>query len=209
MGQLIVQHFRGLKEHYNKVSHGQGIYFATDTKEIILNGESYSGEGSDAFSKIQAQANENTEALVVLNGTGEGSVVKIVNDAINDFATKISDDGTVNTFKELVDYAASHSAEIVELVGEVSAVKEKNAEQDARIDALEVLVGGGEGSEGMSIVETVEEHSEAIQALQTDMDAVGEVSATNASGIKTLQDLVGEMSVSQQIEYALAWEDVK
>lgn len=208
MGQLIVQHYRGLKEHYNKASHGQGIYFATDTKEIILNGESYSGEGSESFSALQAQVQENTDALVVLNGTGEGSVVKTVNDAINEFASKMSDDGTVNTFKELVDYAAEHSAEIVELVGEVTAVKEKNAEQDGRLDALEVLVGGTEG-EGSSLVATVSQHAEAIQTLQTDVDAVEETSATHASSISELQSLVGETSVSQQIEDALAWEDVE
>lgn len=208
MGQLIVQHYRGLKEHYNKASHGQGIYFATDTKEIILNGESYSGEGSESFSALQAQVQENTDALVVLNGTGEGSVVKTVNDAINEFASKMSDDGTVNTFKELVDYAAEHSSEIVELVGEVTAVKEKNAEQDGRLDALEVLVGGTEG-EGSSLVETVSQHAEAIQTLQTDVDAVEETSATHASSISELQSLVGDTSVSQQIEDALAWEDVE
>lgn len=208
MGQLIVQHYRGLKEHYNKASHGQGIYFATDTKEIILNGESYSGEGSESYAKLQSQVQENKEALVVLNGTGEGSVVKTVDDAINAFATKISDDGTVNTFKELVDYAASHSAEIVELVGEVSAVKEKNVEQDNRIEALEVLVGGSEG-EGASLVETVAGHAEAIQTLQTDVDAVEETSATNASDISELQNLVGSTSVASQIDEALAWEDVE
>jgi len=208
MGQLIVQHYRGLKEHYNKASHGQGIYFATDTKEIILNGESYSGEGSESFSALQTQVQENKDALVVLNGTGEGSVVKTVNEAINEFASKMSDDGTVNTFKELVDYAAEHSAEIVELVGEVTAVKEKNAEQDGRLDALEVLVGGSEG-EGSSLVETVSQHAEAIQTLQTDVDAVEETSATHASSISELQSLVGETSVSQQIEDALAWEDVE
>lgn len=208
MGQLIVQHYRGLKEHYNIASHGQGIYFATDTKEIILNGQSYSGEGSDSFVKLQEQIQENTEALVVLNGTGEGSVIKTVNDAINGFATKISDDGTVNTFKELVDYAASHSAEIVELVGEVKAVKEKNVEQDNRIEALEVLVGGSEEG-GPTLVEQVEQHAEAIQTLRTDVDAVGESSATNASDISDLQSLVGSTSVASQIDAALAWEDVE
>lgn len=208
MGQLIVQHYRGLKEHYNVASHGQGIYFATDTKEIILNGESYSGEGSESFSALQTQVQENTDALVVLNGNGEGSVAKTVDDAINAFATKISDDGTVNTFKELVDYAASHSAEIVELVGEVNAVKEKNVDQDSRIEALEVLVGGSQEG-GPTLVETVEQHAEAIQTLQTDVDAVEETSATNASDISELQNLVGTTSVASQIDEALAWEDVE
>lgn len=208
MGQLIVQHYRGLKEHYNKVSHGQGIYFATDTKEIILNGESYSGEGSESFSALQTQVQENTDALVVLNGTGEGSVIKLVSDAINEFATKMSDDGTVNTFKELVDYASTHGSEFGELLVEVNAVKEKNAEQDGRIEAIELILGSSE--EGApTLVETVEQHAEAIQTLQTDVDAVEETSASNASSISDLQNLVGSTSVASQIDEALAWEDVE
>ena len=208
MGQLIVQHYRGLKEHYNKASHGQGIYFATDTKEIILNGESYSGEGSESFSALQTQVQENTDALVVLNGTGEGSVIKLVSDAINEFATKMSDDGTVNTFKELVDYASTHGSEFGELLVEVNAVKEKNAEQDERIGAIELILGSSE--EGApTLVETVEQHAEAIQTLQTDVDAVEETSASNASSISDLQNLVGSTSVASQIDEALAWEDVE
>ena len=207
MEKLIVQHYRGLKEHYNKVSHGQGIYFATDTKEIILNGESYSGEGSESFSALQTQVQENTDALVVLNGTGEGSVIKLVNDAINEFATKMSDDGTVNTFKELVDYASTHGSEFGELLVEVNAVKEKNAEQDERIGAIELILGSSE--EGApTLVETVEQHAEAIQTLQTDVDAVEETSASNASSISDLQNLVGSTPVATQIDEALAWEDV-
>ena len=208
MGLLIVQHYRGLKEHYNKASHGQGIYFATDTKEIILNGESYSGEGSESFSALQTQVQENTDALVVLNGTGEGSVIKLVSDAINEFATKMSDDGTVNTFKELVDYASTHGSEFGELLVEVNAVKEKNAEQDERIEAIELILGSSE--EGApTLVETVEQHAEAIQTLQTDVDAVEETSASNASSISDLQNLVGSTSVASQIDEALAWEDVE
>ena len=208
MGLLIVQHYRGLKEHYNKASHGQGIYFATDTKEIILNGESYSGEGSESFSALQTQVQENTDALVVLNGTGEGSVIKLVNDAINEFATKISDDGTVNTFKELVDYASTHGSEFGELLVEVNAVKEKNAQQDERIEAIELVLGSSEEG-GPTLVEQVAEHKEAIQALQTDVDAVEDSTAANSTSISQLQNLVGSTPVATQIDEALAWEDVE
>ena len=204
MGQLIVQHFRGPKELYNIVSHGQGIYFATDTKEIILNGDSYSGEGSESFVELQQQIEEHAEALSVLNGTGEGSVLKTVNDAINDFATKISDDGTVNTFKELVDYAATHSVEIVELVGEIEKVKEHDSGQDARIEAIELVIGKTEEG-GATLVEKVQENAEAIQTLQADVEAVQKLSSES---IILLQALVGETSVESQINEALSWEDV-
>ena len=39
----LIQYYRGLKENYNIGSHGQGIYFATDTKEILHNGVSFTG----------------------------------------------------------------------------------------------------------------------------------------------------------------------
>lgn len=208
MGKLIVQHYRGLRELYNKDSHGQGIYFATDTKEIILDGESYSGEGSESFAALQTKVQENSDAILVLNGTGEGSVIKLVNDAINEFATKISDDGTVNTFKELVDYASTHGSEFGELLVEVSAVKEKNAEQDERIEAIELVLGSSEEG-GPTLVELVDQHSQAIQQLQADMTGVKESVNANASDIAELQELVGPTSVSSQIEDALAWEDVE
>lgn len=208
MSELIVQHYRGRKEYYNVESHGQGIYFATDTQEIILNGVSYSGEGSESFITLKEQVQENADALVVLNGNGEGSVLQIVNDAINDFATKISDDGTINTFKELIDYAATHSAEIIELVSEVNEVKEKNNEQDVRIEALELLVGGAE--EGApTLVDTVAQHTEEIVLLQQDVVKMEDAVTLNSTEIANLQNLVGTTSVASQIEEALSWEDIE
>lgn len=206
--KYLVQHFRGPKALYNIASHGQGIYFTTDTNEIILNGVSYSGEGSEAFQALKVQVESNTESLEVLTGSGEGSVLKMVDNAINDFATKISDDNVVNTFKELVDYAASHTSETLQIVSDLNAVKEKNVEQDARIEALEVLVGGSEEG-GPTLVETVAQHAEAITLLQEDVDAVEESSSANASNILDLQNLVGGTSVASQIDEALAWEDVE
>ena len=68
---------------------------------------------------------------------------KIVDDAINDFATKVSNDEVVNTYKELIDYAATHSSEFTELVGEVAKKAEKtyvdglDEAMDVRVKALE------------------------------------------------------------------------
>ena len=39
----MIKFFKGLREKYNAELHGLGIYFATDTLEIIHNGKSYSG----------------------------------------------------------------------------------------------------------------------------------------------------------------------
>lgn len=94
---------------------------------------------------IKADIAANKSAIEILNGGSNvtGSVDKKVADAINDFATKASDDGTINTFKELIDYAASHTSEYSELSGEVQTNK----------TAIETLNGTGAGSVSKAIAD--------------------------------------------------------
>lgn len=67
------------------------------------------------------------QAIEVLNGTGDGSVQKTAQDAaaaaINEFATQVSDDGTVNTIKELVDYVAEHGPEAADMAADITKVQ--------------------------------------------------------------------------------------
>ena len=60
----------------------------------------------DTLAKGAVQAN--TDAIAKLNGNTdvEGSVDKKIQDAINAFGQKVSDNGTIDTLKELVDYVA-------------------------------------------------------------------------------------------------------
>ena len=78
---------------------------------------------------LQTQVTANKDAIDVLNGdeTVEGSVAKEVADAINAFATAVTEDGTINTYKEIFNYIATHGTEA--------------AAMTAAIDALELLVG--------------------------------------------------------------------
>lgn len=71
----------------------------------------------------------NTDAIATLNGDSavEGSVDKKVADAINEFATQISDDGTINTYKEILNYISEHGGEANDMM--------------AAIEVLEALVG--------------------------------------------------------------------
>lgn len=75
--------------------------------------------------KVQA----NTDAIAVLNSdsTVDGSVDKKIADAINEFATQITDDNTINTFKEVLNYISTHGGEAADMM--------------AAIDTLETLVG--------------------------------------------------------------------
>lgn len=87
--------------------------------------------------------------ITTLKGTGEGSIKKQIDDAFNDFATKVSDDNVVNTFKELVDYCATHSADAAEMAGDISA----NADAIAK---LETFVGTlPEGTSAKTVIEYI------------------------------------------------------
>lgn len=55
-----------------------------------------------------------------MNGTGEDSVDAKIDAKINEFATAISDNETVDTFKELVDYVANHGGEAATLAADIT-----------------------------------------------------------------------------------------
>ena len=67
--------------------------------------------------ELEGKIKANTDAIAVLNGEAEGSVKKTVNDAINKFATDVTNDDVVNSYKELIDWAAEHGGEAAEMAG--------------------------------------------------------------------------------------------
>lgn len=109
---------------------------STETVEGLQS--TVSGLQSDvtALQKIVGTAEEGVDPLAVrvktvedaistLNGdaTVEGSVKKVVADEINAFATKINDDEVINTYKELIDYAAEHKGEATAMAGDITTLK--------------------------------------------------------------------------------------
>lgn len=77
---------------------------------------------------INEKAESSTVAVLsgkidVLNGSGTGSVSKAITDAFNDFATKVSDDGVVNSYKELIDWAAEHGGEAAQMTAAITNIE--------------------------------------------------------------------------------------
>lgn len=138
---MLVQYFRGPRNLYSLEAHGQGIYFATDTHEIIHNNVAYSGVLPSEIEELVKSVDEINKELDILTG-GEGSSIQAsIDSAINDFAEKISDDGTINTFKELVDYASEHKEESAQLVLDVFDIKNNLiVELQAKYSALELQI---------------------------------------------------------------------
>lgn len=76
----------------------------------------------DSIKQVSDKADENTKAIEVLNGVGEGSVAQSINNAFNEFATNVTNDEVVNTYIELINYAAEHGPEFTNLVGVVDGI---------------------------------------------------------------------------------------
>ena len=111
----------GLIEEHGSDAQIQSDWNQTDTTEAdFIKNKPTLGTLSekDEVAKTDLDATLKTEIESKLDG---GAVDQKINDAFNDFATELSDDGTVNTYKELIDYAATHGPEFTELVGEVDA----------------------------------------------------------------------------------------
>ena len=122
--------------------------------------------------EVKNSIKANKDAIDKLNGTSavEGSVDKKIADAINDFSTKVSDDKTVNTFKELIDYAATHQDEYSTLSGEVQTNK----------NAIATLNGTGAGSVTKTVNDAV---SAAQETLQSSIDS--KVDKVTGKGLST------------------------
>ena len=94
--------------------------------------------------------------LDTLTGTGEGSISKMIDAAINKFATDVTDDDVVNSYKELIDWVATHGPEATQMASGIS-------ENKTAIANLKTLVGTlPEGATSTTIVAYI---TEAINAL--------------------------------------------
>lgn len=123
---------------------------------------------------VKADIKKNADAIGVLNGTSavDGSVDKKVADAINEFSTKISDNGTVDTFKELIDYAATHKDEYSTLSGDV----QKNT------TAIATLNGDGAGSVDKKVADAIAAINKYVEKNGTDR-LITEAEGTKLAGI--------------------------
>lgn len=146
-------------------------------------------------------------AITTLNGEGVGSVKKQIDDAFNDFATKVSDDNVVNTFKELVDYCATHSSEAAEMAGDIQA----NA---TAISELKTFLGElPEGTSAATVIAYINEKVAAVDfsgAIETAKNeaistAAGDATSKANKALEDAKDYADGLAVN----YATAAQGTK
>lgn len=133
---------------------------------------------------VKADIKANADAIDVLNGTGAGSVDKKVADAINKFATDVSDDNVVNSYKELIDWVAQHGPEAAEMADAITALQN-------------ILDGiGGEG-EKATVVAYV---TDAIEALKIGDYAKASALTELAGKVTTLEGKAHEHANKAELD---------
>ena len=115
--------------------------------------------------------------LDTLTGNGEGSISKMIDKAINKFATDVTDDNVVNSYKELIDWVAKHGPEATKMAGGIS-------ENKTAITDLKTLVGTlPEGATSTTVVAYI---TEAINALSIgDYAKTTEVTAAISTALES------------------------
>lgn len=66
------------------------------------------------------QISTNKSDIEILKGKGDGSIDALINDKINEWASALTDDGTINTYAEALNWIATHASDYTALVGEVA-----------------------------------------------------------------------------------------
>lgn len=154
--------------------------------------------------RAQAAEKANADAITVINGadTVEGSTDKKIKDAINTFATQITDNNTVDTFKEVLDYLSQHDGDYATLLGVVQG----------HTGELETINGEGAGS----IAKALADAKEYADGLDTAMDSrVDDLEATigDAEGglVKDVADLktAASTGVDDKIKAAIEGLDAE
>lgn len=137
----------------------KALGYATETSVTEIS--TTVGNLSTAQDELEERVKANEDAITVLNGSSsvENSVDNKIAAAINDFATKVSDDDTINTFKELIDYAAAHKGEYSTLSGSVQT----------NTEAIATLNGGetDAGSVAKKVKDATDPLVERIAALES------------------------------------------
>lgn len=168
-----------------------GTYDDTEVRGLISDNaeaiEALHGKDTELAADIKA----NTDAIAVLNGSAEGSVKKTVDDAINKFATDVTNDEVVNSYKELIDWVAEHGSEAAEMAAAIEA-------NETAIGELEALVGAlPEGVTATTVVALIQE---LVAAEKTRAEGVEGGLDSRLAAVE--QKFIGDESVDAKIATA-------
>lgn len=176
-----------------RIQNGKIEWFTPDTTTVEGLSSTVAGHTSD-ITNLKSRVTAVEADIDTLTGTGEGSIKESVDNAINDFATNLSDDNIVNTFKELVDYVAEHGTEATDMAADILS-------NSQAVTALQELVGDTNVSTQIlnAIDEALSVEGADKYALASELAAAVTRISTAEGKISSLESTVSNVEAGAQV----------
>lgn len=147
-----VKFYRGLKEKYNESTHLDGIYFATDTFEIIVNNKTYGGTKSATVSEISYD--EPSHKFTIVKGDGSSIELSLpVTDGTNAGLMSAEDKKKLDAVLEGFD---PEGPSVQEEIDEIKAytVNSKVISENPVLNGADIKLDGYSTVEGGAVAAT-------------------------------------------------------
>lgn len=215
---MNVKFYRGLKASYNSTTHANGIYFATDSKEIYMNGGPYTGSLNELISTVSGI----NEDIVEINNALANKVEKasgkslVADEKIALIDTNASQIASIQQeLESLSGGAGSIQTQISNAIGELDAnitseeggkVRVQVVESNGKITAVNVTesdiashatlveVKGKVDAffAGADMSETVDQYIDTLKELQTYIESDAAAAITMTDAIAEAKDAAAE-----------------
>lgn len=180
----MIKFFRGLKANYAGgvgETHRDGIYFATDTKELLMNNNAYGIPYTYDDSTLDGRLDTVEAAIQTLNGTSstQGSVAYQIAQIVND-----NNNGDIDTLNEIAAWIINDTTGAAKMASDISSLQTAVGAIDYSGKADKVTSG-------------TENNFAALDANGNIKDAGVSASSFQAAGsYKTTQSAVSDPSAS-------------
>lgn len=195
-----VKFYRGLKEKYNESTHLDGIYFATDTFEIIVNNKTYGGTKSATVSEISYD--EPSHKFTIVKGDGSSIELSLpVTDGTNAGLMSAEDKKKLDAVLEGFD---PEGPSVQEKIDEIKAytVNSKVISENPVLNGADIKLDGYSKASNESSIAPTDTVNQAIGKLElagentrTDLQNFKDTKG-QANGLATL-DENGKIDPSQ------------
>lgn len=195
-----VKFYRGLKEKYNESTHLDGIYFATDTFEIIVNNKTYGGTKSATVSEISYD--EPSHKFTIVKGDGSSIELSLpVTDGTNAGLMSAEDKKKLDAVLEGFD---PEGPSVQEEIDEIKAytVNSKVISENPVLNGADIKLDGYSKASSESSIAPTDTVNQAIGKLElagentrTDLQNFKDTKG-QANGLATL-DENGKIDPSQ------------
>lgn len=127
------------------------------------------GEAKYNDTELKGRVSANETAIAGMNATIDAKVAA----GINDFATKLSDDKTVNTFKELVDYVAKNDNAAAAMTADITTLQQLVGKTPVADQIATAIVGKVDKEEGKGL--SANDFTDSLMAKLTGIEAGAQV----------------------------------